>query len=167
MYLEDFLLQNNNEYSSSPISSDYNESSLISDAGSSAINAKNFADNEENFDIRLSMNINRSCNGLSFKKRKTKDVLHDVALEDTASSPLNSPKVLNLVSQLGDKPKEKDYVMSNTFENKLGSASSSRRDERRDEQLLVYSHGKESDCTNLKKRGLCLVPLSMLVNYLG
>ncbi|EXC58159.1 hypothetical protein L484_000790 [Morus notabilis] len=93
MYLEDFLLQNNNEYSSSPISSDYNESSLISDAGSSAINAKNFADNEENFDIRLSMNINRSCNGLSFKKRKTKGVLLDVALEDTASSPLNSPKV--------------------------------------------------------------------------
>lgn len=28
--------------------------------------------------------------------------------------------------------------------------------------------GSESDrCTELKKRGLCLVPLSMLVNYLG
>lgn len=26
---------------------------------------------------------------------------------------------------------------------------------------------RSDDCTELKKRGLCLVPLSMIVNYLG
>ena len=27
--------------------------------------------------------------------------------------------------------------------------------------------GRDSDCAELKKRGLCLVPLSMIVDYLG
>ena len=31
---------------------------------------------------------------------------------------------------------------------------------------IIFGGGK-NDCVDLKKRGLCLVPLSMLVNYLG
>ncbi|GMN51510.1 hypothetical protein TIFTF001_020663 [Ficus carica] len=163
-YFEDFLLQNHNEYSTSSlmISSGF-ESSLISDAGSSA-NAKRFTDNEE----IEKLSINRSCKRLSFKKRKTKEVnLLDDALEDTASSPVNSPKVFSL-SQQGVKPKENNDVMKNMFEDKLLGSTSGQIDERsREEQSGYNINGKGGDCTELKKRGLCLVPLSMLVNYLG
>jgi hypothetical protein len=31
----------------------------------------------------------------------------------------------------------------------------------------INFNGKNIDCTDLKKRGLCLVPMSMLVNYYG
>ncbi|KAG8662026.1 hypothetical protein MANES_01G056750v8 [Manihot esculenta] len=38
------------------------------------------------------------------------------------------------------------------------------REERREDLGLI---GSESDITELKKMGLCLVPLSMVVNYFG
>uniref|UniRef100_A0A0R0JNI6 Uncharacterized protein n=2 Tax=Glycine subgen. Soja TaxID=1462606 RepID=A0A0R0JNI6_SOYBN len=36
-----------------------------------------------------------------------------------------------------------------------------------DNEHELKFNGKNIDCTDLKKRGLCLVPLSLLVNYLG
>ena len=101
MYLEDFWLQNNSDYyqqSSADLISSSCESSLISDAGSSVANKK-LTDNthEENFNIRLNIMNNRRCSRLSFKKRKTQEanLVLDDSLEDTASSPVNSPKVRN------------------------------------------------------------------------
>ncbi|KAI4334108.1 hypothetical protein L6164_018839 [Bauhinia variegata] len=72
---------------------------------------------------------------LSFKKKRTKHILKDDPLEDTASSPVNSPKGKGFTSD--------DYS-----------------------ELPTDDH-KNLYCTDLKKRGLCLVPLSMLVNYFG
>lgn len=74
LYFEDFLLDNNNNEEHSYCSSD-----LVSDAASLA--------------GKKSTLIKRSSKRLSFKKRKTIGALVDDALEDTASSPVSSPKV--------------------------------------------------------------------------
>ncbi|KAJ7981599.1 putative CTD small phosphatase-like protein 2 [Quillaja saponaria] len=122
MYLEDFSFNNSNNYGDyCSISS---TSSLLSDAASLAAHTTKF----DNYNKRL-----------SFKKRKsnTKEALVDDDLEDTASSPVNSPK-----------------------EKGSGSGQIAERNE-------LDFKGREKDCIELKERGLCLVPLSMIVNYLG
>ncbi|KAK7335404.1 hypothetical protein VNO80_27226 [Phaseolus coccineus] len=75
----------------------------------------------------------------SFKKRKKikTALLVDDALEDTASSPVK-----------GSKEKR------NT------------RRERDESQELVFNR-RDNDHTELKKKGLCLVPLSMIAKYIG
>ena len=97
-YLEDFLPQKNyKELDDSPISSAF-ESSLISDAGSSINAAKKYLASDEEINVRFGVNYNRAycCNRLSFKKRKTKEAnLVDEDLEDTATSPISSPKVID------------------------------------------------------------------------
>ncbi|KAL5548277.1 hypothetical protein UlMin_003508 [Ulmus minor] len=161
MYLEDFLLHNNEEktINNSLISSSSCESSLISVTGSSAEKKLVRGNYEDN--LRFSA-LGRKCNRLSFKKRKTKEALVDDALEDTASSPLNSPKVHNNLIQLDMKQKEKDDM---NMSEERGRRTSGQIDERIDEETGFT--GTESDFTELKKKGLCLVPLSMIVNYLG
>lgn len=42
-------------------------------------------------------------------------------------------------------------------------STSGRVDERNESGFI----GREGDCTELKKRGLCLVPFSMVANYFG
>ncbi|KAL3576806.1 hypothetical protein D5086_022089 [Populus alba] len=137
MYFEDFFAQNNredcdhdfNEHSS--FSFDHDGSSpMVSDAASLAV-MKSAGDHHGERVVGLPID------NKSFKKRRTKGALLDDALEDTASSPVNSPK---------DK----------------GSASG-QIDMRSDLGFIL----RESDSTELQKRGLCLVPLSMAVNYLG
>ncbi|XP_027347888.1 vascular-related unknown protein 1 [Abrus precatorius] len=105
---------------------------------------------------------------LSFKRARTKHISEDDPLEDTASSPVNSPKVRDLNpteiisrkvdDQLGGSMGGKGFTSSENY-------SALQRDDD-DEHELKYN-GKNIDCTDLKKRGLCLVPLSLLVNYLG
>ncbi|XP_042410549.1 vascular-related unknown protein 1-like isoform X2 [Zingiber officinale] len=91
---------------------------------------------------------------LSLRRRKGRRLLEDDALEDTASSPVNSPKVNNL------------------------SATSSKKDDNRDTDLDGVGRGNDpemkevvngfdfgertSECVELRKRGLCLVPLSVI-----
>jgi hypothetical protein len=84
VYFEDFLVNNNNnEEEHSYCSSRFKSSSLVSDAASLA--GKKSLDKI-------------SSKRLSFKKRKTIGALVDDALEDTASSPVSSPKVRILFS---------------------------------------------------------------------
>ncbi|XP_045805425.1 vascular-related unknown protein 4-like [Trifolium pratense] len=93
---------------------------------------------------------------LSFKKRKkiiTSLVDHD--LEDTASSPINSPKVF--------KAKEKEEI--DHFYQEKGNTLG-----QKDERKEMGSNEMDtsiSDHTELNKKGLCLVPMSMVMNYLG
>ncbi|CBI23945.3 hypothetical protein VitviT2T_029801 [Vitis vinifera] len=157
MYFEDFLA--NKEHSSSPSAGNYGRasygygsSSLVSDAASSA--GKKLVDN----DHVAVLSLEKRCKKLSFKKRKTKGAVVDDALEDTASSPVTSPKVFDL-RQLDMNPKEKAIDIS-----KEKGSSYRQTNERGDEVGFI---GRDSDCTELKKRGLCLVPLSMIVDYLG
>ncbi|KAK6269750.1 hypothetical protein POUND7_006855 [Theobroma cacao] len=153
MYFEDFSNNNNDmDVENSSFSSDinYQSSSLVSDAACSAAGRHVFG-----------APLGKSCNRLSFKKRKgNKGGLVDDDLEDTASSPANSPKVCNLINHFDKNLKQKD-VMDKSQEK--GSASG-QIDERNDELGLI---GREDDGTELKKMGLCLVPLSMVVHYLG
>ncbi|KAH7546662.1 hypothetical protein FEM48_Zijuj01G0225400 [Ziziphus jujuba var. spinosa] len=156
MYFDDFLVHTSStEHGSS--SSCGESSSLISDAGSSV--AKKLAAEKAEV-VGLTM-VDRGCSRLSFKKRKTKAAVVDDALEDTATSPVNSPKVCNQ-RQLEIKPKEK----GNTLISQERGNSSGKMDERSDQVGFME---RENDCTEteLKKKGLCLVPLSMVVNYLG
>lgn len=94
MYFEDFWA-NNKEHNNSTISFssscyDYKSSSdLVSDAASSV--GKKSIDNDKAECFPLAK---KTCKKLSFKKRKTTGgLILDDALEDTASSPVNSPKV--------------------------------------------------------------------------
>ncbi|ESW21707.1 hypothetical protein PHAVU_005G093000 [Phaseolus vulgaris] len=75
----------------------------------------------------------------SFKKRKKikTALLVDDALEDTASSPVKGCK-------------EKRNTQR----------------ERDESQELVFNR-RDNDHTELKKKGLCLVPLSMITKYIG
>ncbi|KAL0000907.1 hypothetical protein SO802_014688 [Lithocarpus litseifolius] len=146
MYFEDLLANNNNEYNYS--SSGLESPSLVSDAASLA--GKGYESIERDWGLAM---VKSSSKRLSFKKRKAKGALVDEALEDTASSPVNSPKVCNL-----DEMDMNAIRNNNTGISQEKTSVSGQIDER---------SGRDSDCTELKKRGLCLVPLSMLVNYFG
>ncbi|XP_052208208.1 vascular-related unknown protein 1-like [Diospyros lotus] len=146
-YFEDFLC-NNDEQSYNSLSSGH---SLVSDAASSSAAAKKFLDNYQ---------LEKSGRNLSFKKRKTKGPFVDDALEDTASSPVNSPKVCHL-NQLGMPPKEKGSM--DILEEVKGIHASGQTNEFNE----LGTVGRDGDSSELKKRGLCLVPLSMLSKYLG
>ncbi|KDP25843.1 hypothetical protein JCGZ_22873 [Jatropha curcas] len=111
-------------------------------------------------------------NKLNFKKTsRAKGIsLHDDSLEDTASSPVNSPKVsyFGPTSDHINPRKPNDH-----FNSSLGKGGIL---EHYEQELETENERCEMNCssssnnnhrTDLKKRGLCLVPLSMLVNYLG
>ncbi|XP_073029861.1 uncharacterized protein [Primulina eburnea] len=105
-YIQGFMCDDAQNSSSS---SDYETPSLVSDAGSSA--AKKLTDihrtdtnlgfpngirgnNHDTDNKMMGKNISIMCKQNSFKKQKTKvpAAVMDYDLEDTASSPANSPK---------------------------------------------------------------------------
>ncbi|XP_022981625.1 vascular-related unknown protein 4-like [Cucurbita maxima] len=152
IYFQDFLNTNTNHHpahypasSSSHMSPD--QSYSVADAASSIADHKLPGDND-----RAVMDPNLSCKDHInlFKRRKMiKELLvEDEALEDTASSPVNSPKVSD--STFFSKS-------SRHHENQI------KVNERREMGLV----GIESEYKELKKRGLCLVPLCMVLNYLA
>lgn len=69
-------------------SSTFGGSSLVSDAASCA--SWKFSHKNKNIHVKNSPYLSKK---LSLKKKRTKQILDDDPLEDTASSPLNSPKV--------------------------------------------------------------------------
>ncbi|KAK7324660.1 hypothetical protein VNO77_28395 [Canavalia gladiata] len=130
-YFEDFSNSHNIEDHNCYISSSAvhtSSSSLISDAASLPT-AKT---------LNNCTQAQKYGNGTSFKQReKIKTTLFDEALEDTASSPVNTS------------PKEKGNTSGERIENKD-----------------LCFNGRDSDHTELKKKGLRLVSLSMIVKYL-
>ncbi|XP_028761809.1 vascular-related unknown protein 1-like isoform X2 [Neltuma alba] len=119
-YFEDFFDGKRSSISSGVVAS---SSSLLSDAATT-----NKLANVHEF--------SGSQNGerLSFKKRKKKDIatMVDDALEDTASSPLNSPKVLQ--ENRSDKPKQMEDIRL--------SAEEYLRRKRGEERNGIYGKGK-------------------------
>nr|CAD1819253.1 unnamed protein product [Ananas comosus var. bracteatus] len=127
MYIEEFIMASEMEISSS-IDGALESSSIISDA---------------------------SCNKikLMLKKRKMWGKLEDDdPLEDTASSPVNSPKVCDV-----NKMKKDDRRMM-FQEEEVGCGK-----DMVDELGIVGSTTNE--CTELKKMGLCVVPLSLFLDH--
>ncbi|XP_010930685.1 vascular-related unknown protein 1 [Elaeis guineensis] len=107
----------------------------------------------------------KSCKKLSFKKRKAKGVLDDDSLEDTASSPVNSPKVSDL-NRSDVQPNKKDDDHKGIPQEEGVGCGNDLELKRDVVNELGFIEGT-NECTELKKRGLCLLPWSMLVNYFG
>ncbi|XP_027344195.1 vascular-related unknown protein 1-like [Abrus precatorius] len=151
-YFDDFLNNHNIDDHKCYVSfsgADHNtSSSLVSDA-TPLVAAKKLNDSTQ---------AKEHCNGSSLKKRKKiKTALVDDDLEDTASSPINSPKVLYENQLYQAKQKEEMELYQEN------GKTSGERDERKE----LCFNGSDSDHTELTKKGLCLVPLSMIVRYLG
>ncbi|KAK7263534.1 hypothetical protein RJT34_31126 [Clitoria ternatea] len=163
-YLEDFSKGIEPSYCSS-----LGGSSLLSDAASSA--AWKFS--HHNHLLSCSSLRGNNTNGstpnppkkLCFKKARAKQISEDDPLEDTASSPVNSPKVRDLNPSEIISGKVDDQLEGSMGKGLIPSEhySNLQIDDKHEQKF----NGKNIDSTELKKRGLCLVPLSLLVNYLG
>ncbi|KAG8080338.1 hypothetical protein GUJ93_ZPchr0007g4977 [Zizania palustris] len=105
------------------------------------------------------------------KKKVFKALDHDDSLEDTASSPVNSPKV-SALSHLELSPKRRCNTRDLTKEAGVG-------DDHGREGMDDFAGAMEgvrfvdpskkniAPCAELKEKGLCLFPLSMLIHYDG
>ncbi|CAK9133534.1 unnamed protein product [Ilex paraguariensis] len=140
-YFDDFL-SNQREHSS--CSDAFCSPSLVSDAASYVVWNNDIPSNNQVLPTSSSMADSPNYpKKLNFKKTRSKEITYDESLEDTASSPLNSPK--RKVGGCGNFPEMQA-----------------------DERNEMNFEGKSTkDSVDLKKKGMYLVPLSMLVNYLG
>ncbi|KAE8667689.1 Homeodomain GLABROUS 2 isoform 1 [Hibiscus syriacus] len=132
-------------------------SSLISDAATTAV-APRIICHE---DRRVLACPSTVPNKLRFKKTGTKKICEDDSLEDTASSPVNSPQVRSNFKSNDMNPRkreeEEDQMHSSLVKEINGSKSYSQN------QIVEEEEEKELKIDiGMKKRGLCLVPLSML-----
>ncbi|XP_047951809.1 vascular-related unknown protein 1-like [Salvia hispanica] len=141
-YLEDFSCNNASFISSS---------SMVSDA------AWNGSDTIKRLNLKK---LNRSTT------RRKYTYEYDDDLEDTASSPVHSPKVSRM------KQAEVNQRKMDATCDYVGQQSSSKnflkhdREERNTNNSVIDN--KTSDqYMELRKRGLCLVPMSALINYIG
>ncbi|KAM0952280.1 hypothetical protein DsansV1_C03g0034721 [Dioscorea sansibarensis] len=159
-YFEDFLASEKRGKPQEQEDDDHDEddncsnfvygSSMVSDAASYAA-----------WKSSVPIEPSRSYKKLSFKKRKARGVLDDDSLEDTASSPANSPKVSDLNHRVMVQRKPLEYKdISEPEKKEVGNGEDETNE-------FAAFDGRTNNCTELKKRGLCLVPLSMFVDYLN
>ncbi|CAK9185179.1 unnamed protein product [Ilex paraguariensis] len=95
-YFDDFL-SNQREHSS--CSDAFCSPSLVSDAASYVVWNNDIPSNNQVLPTSSSMADSPNYpKKLNFKKTRSKEITYDESLEDTASSPLNSPKLLILTS---------------------------------------------------------------------
>ncbi|RZR91973.1 hypothetical protein BHM03_00020162 [Ensete ventricosum] len=155
MYFEDFMASEQRKAAGGFSFGVVSGSSMISDAASCVAWKPSSA----------SLQVSENYRKLSLKKRK--GLLHDDSLEDTASSPVNSPKVTTMnffpsYPILTSKPGF--FRLCVLQEDDVGNKNGLQLNQTLNGFDFVE---KTDECRELKKRGLCLVPLSMLVDYLG
>ncbi|KAF2580768.1 hypothetical protein F2Q68_00003303 [Brassica cretica] len=165
-YLEDF----SNQYRTHHEDNDHQDKSscsildaspsLVSAAATDAFSGRSFP---VNFPVKL-----------KFGKARTKKICEDDSLEDTASSPVNSPKVSQIEHIQTPPRKHEDYVSSSfVMGNMRGMGDHQIQIQEGDEQKLTMMRnlreGNNSNSNNmdLRTRGLCVVPISMLGNFNG
>ncbi|KAG2299371.1 hypothetical protein Bca52824_035843 [Brassica carinata] len=140
MYFEDFF-----ESSSSIVDVGEFSSSSVSDAMS-------FVATKKTLNISKQEGSN-SSNKFSTEKTRNREIPfgrhHD--LEDTASSPSRSPNVYSMMNLL-DNTRHGGGVVGENTNNVKGESA-------------VQNQGGLS--VDLKQKGLCLVPMSMVTNFLG
>ncbi|XP_072957763.1 vascular-related unknown protein 4-like isoform X1 [Typha angustifolia] len=158
MYFEDFLASEERRMAGDISSSVVEGSSMISDAASCAA-----------WKPTARADSTGSCKKLRLKKRRAWVALEDDPLEDTASSPVYNVKFGRTHACALTRP---DLIPRKKEENRdiskigvgYGEGSLSKRS-------IVNEFGlvdrKNNECIELKKKGVCLVPFSMLVDYLG
>ncbi|CAN1124153.1 Vascular-related unknown protein 1 [Linum perenne] len=176
-YFEDFCCDQDADAASMSLCS----SSMVSDASSlpAAMNHHNMNINKNNknssslplHQIHLySGNHNAVLpKKLNFKNRRARDIssIADDSLEDTASSPVNSPKVMDF-RQIEINPRMTtsggNYSNIDPF-----STTTSMGNKEEEEMRMNYNENNKEikECTDLKKKGLCLVPMSMILHYIG
>ncbi|KAF8016685.1 hypothetical protein BT93_H2032 [Corymbia citriodora subsp. variegata] len=146
-YLQDFSRNDDGEDS---FCSGFRTSSLVSDAASRAVHKNAVA--EPKAPMRLSM----------IKRTRTREITDEDPLEDTATSPVNSPKINHLkrMEMMGSRMTDEPLHLS------LGNGGALKaRDSNENEKMMYSCDGQDYECSSLRKRGLCLVPLSMFMNY--
>lgn len=134
-------------------------SSLLSDAASSAA----WKISHHHHHVHNNLVAPNLSKKLCFKKTRTKQISGDDPLEDTASSPVSSPKVRDLISSPTSK------IGDDQLQGSMGKEFTSSENHsylETDDMHELQLNGNNIDCTELKKRGLCLVPMSLLANYL-
>ncbi|CAO1941816.1 unnamed protein product [Urochloa humidicola] len=109
--------------------------------------------------------------GLKKLRKAFKPLDHDDSLEDTASSPVNSPKV-SVVSQLELSPKRRCNIRDLTKEAGIGDDHGREGMDCTDAAMEGVRFGDQSQtsiapCAELKDKGICLFPLSVLLHYHG
>ncbi|KAG7578186.1 hypothetical protein ISN45_Aa03g023950 [Arabidopsis thaliana x Arabidopsis arenosa] len=135
--------------------------SLVSDAATHALSGKSFP---VNFPAKL-----------KFGRGRTKRIFEDDSLEDTASSPVNSPKVSQFEHIQTPPRKIEDYVSSSfVMGNIRGMGDHQIQIQEGDEQkmalmrnLIEGNNNNNNKNMDLRSRGLCVVPISMLANFNG
>ncbi|XP_047148735.1 vascular-related unknown protein 1-like isoform X1 [Vigna umbellata] len=140
-------------------------SSLVSDAASSAAWKLSHHNHLLSYpSVRVTDSSNNISKKLRFKKTRTQQISDDDPLEDTASSPVNSPKVgdLKISSKIDD-----DQLDGSTSRGKGFHSERYPNLLQADECDMNFNENNVECTADLKKRGLCLVPWSMLVNYYG
>ncbi|XP_059283715.1 vascular-related unknown protein 1-like [Lycium ferocissimum] len=163
-YLEDFSMEHNNNYRENNSCSEdddddsYGSPSLLSDAASHA------AWKNCNNQVMNPMGGSPFLKRLNMKKPRNKKI-SDPDLEDTASSPVNSPTVSSF-KQMEINYRRADNSIGNFLENEGGSRQHQEM-ETVERKSTICIDEKNKSYMDLKKKGLCLVPLSMLVNYRG
>ncbi|CAH2069938.1 unnamed protein product [Thlaspi arvense] len=141
MYFEDFF-----EASSSVVDVGDCSYSSVSDAMSFVATKKTLhVSNQEEFNSSNKFDIKRTNNReIPFGRH------YD--LEDTASSPSRSPNVYSMMNLLDNNTRHGNGVVGVDTNNVKG-------------ERAVQNQGGLS--VDLKKKGLCLVPMSMVTNFLG
>ncbi|XP_042041516.1 vascular-related unknown protein 1-like isoform X3 [Salvia splendens] len=125
---------------------------------------EDFSCNRDSFISSSSMVSDAAWNGssdtikqLNLKKlnrRRKNTYEYDDALEDTASSPVHSPKVSTMMKQMeGQQSNSKNFLKPER--------------EERNTKNIVIDNETSDQYMELRKRGLCLVPMSALINYIG
>ncbi|KAJ4866336.1 Uncharacterized protein Rs2_52139 [Raphanus sativus] len=162
-YLDDF----SNHYRTHREDSDHQDKSscsllgvspsLVSDAATDVFSGQDFP---VNFPVKL-----------KFGKARTKKICEDDSLEDTASSPVNSPKVSQVEHIQTPPRKNEDYVWSSfVMRTTRGMGDNQIQIQEGDEQNMTMMRNlREGNNNNmdLRSKGLCVVPISMLANFQG
>ncbi|KAF8085989.1 hypothetical protein N665_0639s0003 [Sinapis alba] len=116
--------------------------SLVSDAATDAFSGQGFP---VNFPVKL-----------KFGKARTKKICEDDSLEDTASSPVNSPK--RTTRGMGD-----NQIQIQEGDNQIQIQEGDKQN------MTMMRNLREGNNNNmdLRSKGLCVVPISMLANFQG
>ncbi|KAJ9550164.1 hypothetical protein OSB04_014209 [Centaurea solstitialis] len=167
-YFEDFMAaqqkdhhhENNNSFIDHYHDQDLDDQPVLSDAVSYV---------ERNNIIDQSMKgaapkFSKKLNLFKKASRRTREILYDDSLEDTASSPVNSPKVGS--QEMGFNQIKVDDIVENSLKKEGGFDDHLQLQRREDQRSEMVFDQENNGNTDLRKRGLCLVPLSMFVNYI-
>ncbi|KFK39489.1 hypothetical protein AALP_AA3G250700 [Arabis alpina] len=130
--------------------------SLVSDGATEAFSGRRFP---VNFPAKL-----------KFGRARTKMICEDDSLEDTASSPVNSPKVSQFEHIQTPPRKIEDYVSSSFVMGNIrgmGNHQIQEGDEQKMTMMRNLREGNNKSNMDLRSRGLCVVPISMLANFNG